>query len=130
MANLTAEKVNGLADNFSAMAQAVGEYRYKNYENLSESQNQQIKDLQATILDIADRLYTLSAVLVMEDIETSLATIDNITNELRETYKTLLDFQKAINVAGAIVALGSSILSGKPASIVQSIDSLVKIWNA
>jgi len=66
----------------------------------------------------------------MEDIETSLATIDNITNELRETYKTLLDFQKAINVAGAIVALGSSILSGKPASIVQSIDSLVKIWNA
>ncbi len=130
MANLTAEQVNGLADNFSAMAETVGEFRYKNYENLSASQNQQIKDLQATILDVADRLYTLSAVLVMEDIETSLATIDNITNEIKETYKTLLDFQKAINVAGAVVTLGSSILSGKPASIVQSIDSLVKIWNA
>ena len=130
MANLTAEQVNGLADNFSAMAQVVGEYRYKNYENLSELQNQQIKDLQATILDIADRLYPLSAVLVMEDIETSLATIDNITNEIKETYKTLLDFQKAINIAGAVVTLGSSILSGKPAPIVQSIDSLVRIWNA
>jgi len=52
MANLTAEQVNKLADNFSAMAQAVGEYRYKNYENLSESQNQQIKDLRYLILPI------------------------------------------------------------------------------
>ena len=128
MANLTAQQVNDIADYLSAMAQVVGEYRYENFENLSASQNQQMKDLKASIVDIADRLYTLSATLVMDDVQEFLAAIDKVTNEMKDTYKTLQNIQKAINVAAAVVTLGSSILSGKPQAIGQSINDLANTW--
>lgn len=130
MADLTAQQVNVLADNLSAMAQVVGKYRYKNFENLSASQSQQMKDLEASVIDIADSLYSLSATMVMDDIQESLAAIDRVTNEMKYTYETLEDIQKAIDVAGAVVTLGSSILSGKPQSIAQSINDLVNTWQA
>ena len=38
MAQLTSQQVNQLADYFLAIAQAVGDYRYQNFDNLSKLQ--------------------------------------------------------------------------------------------
>lgn len=122
MANLTAQQVKDLADNLAAMAQVIDDYRMKNSKNLLDSQNQQIKDLADTIRDNADRLYSLSATVVIDDIQKFLDAIEKVTNDMKITFETLENIQKAINVAAAVAALASSILSGKPQSIAQSIN--------
>ena len=45
MAKLTSQQANDLADYFSDMAQVIEDYRNQNFGTLSESQNQEIKDL-------------------------------------------------------------------------------------
>ncbi|WP_445915309.1 hypothetical protein, partial [Flavobacterium sp.] len=103
MANLTSQQANELANNFLALAQAIGDYRYQNFDTLSKPQNQKISDLHLSILNYADDLYTLSATLVMDDVQTSLTSIGAVTTQIKATYKTLQNVQKAINVAESVV---------------------------
>jgi hypothetical protein len=130
MAKLTAHHANELANNFLALAQSIGDYRYQNFDTLSKSQNQKIRDLHWSILNYADDLYTLSATLVMNDVQNSLASIGAVTTQIKATYKTLQNVQKAINVAASVVTLGASILSKNPQAIAESIGGLVDTWNS
>jgi hypothetical protein len=130
MAKLTAQQANELANNFLAVAQAIGDYRYRNFDTLTKQQNQKIRDLHWSILNYADDLYTLSATLVMNNVQTSLTSIGAVTTQIHTTYKTLQNVQKAINVAASVVTLGASILSKNPQAIADSISGLVDTWNA
>lgn len=129
MATLTAKQVNELANNFLALAQSIGDYRYQNFDNLTKPQNQKLREAHRRILDYSDHLFTLSATLVMEDVQASLTSIGEITEQINSTYKTLQNVQKAINVAASVVTLGASILSKNPQAIVDSIGGLIETWN-
>lgn len=128
MAKLTARQANELANNFLGLAQAIGDFRYCTI--LPKPQNQKIKDLHWSVLNYADDLYTLSATLVMDDVDKSLSTIAAITTEIQATYKTLQNVQKAINVASSIVTLGSSILSTNIQAIKEALSDLVSVWKS
>ncbi|MCX2493099.1 hypothetical protein OQX63_06420 [Pedobacter sp. PF22-3] len=129
MANLTSQQANQIAGIFLTLAQSIGDYRYKNFERLSKSENQQIKELHFKILECSDNLYTLSATLVMNDIKESLASINHISAQINETYKTLESVQKAINIATSIIDLGAAIISKSPQNIADSIKDLKSVWN-
>jgi hypothetical protein len=130
MAQLTAQQANELADNFSVMAQSIEEYRQHNFDILSKKENQEIKDLHLSVLNYADELYTLSATLtlVMDNVKSSLSSIDEVTNNMKDTCKTLQNVQKAINVASSVVTLGAAILSKNTQTIADSIKGLVDTW--
>ena len=128
MTLLTSEQVNQLADNFLDIAKAIGNYRFQNFGKLSKSENRKIKELQASVLDYSDNLYTLSATLVMEAIETSLSSLASVTTQITDTYTKLEDIQKAINVATSVVTLGESILTKNPQAIADSISRLIDTW--
>jgi hypothetical protein len=125
MANLTAQQINELADNFSALAHAIGEYRSQNFNALTTQQKQMIEEFYKSILDYADNFYALSATLVMDDVQASLTTIGDITTQIKATFNTLQNVQKAINIAASVVTLGSSIFSKDPQKIANSIVELL-----
>jgi hypothetical protein len=127
MGKLTSEQVNELANYFLAIAQALGDYRQQNINQLSGPKNQEIKDLQAAILKHADDLYTLSASLVLDDVKGSLATIGDITNQIKNTYAALKDVQKAINIANSVINLVKAIIEKNPKMIIQILEDIVKI---
>ncbi len=130
MPRLTSAQVSELANNFLAIAQSVGDFRYANYDTLSRAQNQKIKDMHWSILNYCDDLYSMAAVLVMDDAQNSLLSIERIANQMKRTYKQLTDIQKAINVAASVVTLGAAILSKNPQAIIDSIDGLTDSWTA
>ena len=125
MANLTSQEVNELANYLLAMAKSISDYRIKNFNTLSPPENQKIKDLNEAILNYADQLYTMSAILVLDDVATSLSTINEVTNKMQATYTKLLDVQKAINIAASVVALGESIVKLDPNAVKASIGGIV-----
>lgn len=127
MGKLTSEQVNELANYFLAIAQALGDYRQQNVDHLLGTKNQEIKDLQAAIRKYADDLYTLSASLVLNDVQESLAAISDITNQIKSTYAALKDVQKAINIASSVINLAKAILEKNPKMIGQILEDLVKI---
>ncbi|MBE7169431.1 MAG: hypothetical protein INR73_02510 [Williamsia sp.] len=126
MSTLDARQLNELANSFLAFAQAVGDYRYEN--TLTPAENRELSDLQWTLLNYSDDLFTTSAVLVMNDVADSLATIDEITKDINKTYRKLRNIQKAINVAGAAVTLGAALFSKNPQAVGKAIGGLVKTW--
>lgn len=130
MATLTSQQANELANYFLAMAEAVGNYRYQNFDSLSIPENKEIKDSLEFIRKCANELFTLSATLVMDDVQTSLSEIAEVTNQMKSTYKTLQDVQKAINMAASIVTLGKAILVKNPQLIADATGKLVDCWNA
>jgi hypothetical protein len=125
MANLTSQEVNELANYLLAMAKSISDYRIKNFNTLSPPENQKIKDLNDAILNYADQLYTMSAILVLDDVATALSTINEVTNKMQATYTKLMDVQKAINIAASVVALGESIVKLDPNAVKASIGGIV-----
>jgi hypothetical protein len=124
MANLTPQQANDLANHFKTMGAAVGDYKRQNFDRLSKQQIQGISELHGTILNYANEMYTLSAILVIDDVEASLASISEVTNRMNSTYQTLKDIQKVINIAGAVVNLGKAIVDRNPHSILVTLSSL------
>src|SRR5687767_12358800 len=111
MAKLSTGQLSTLGDNFLKMAQSVGEYRIENRATLTKKQNREIKDVHRRLLDYADHFYTTSAKLLIDDVAGSLDRIRNITEMVKRTFKRLKNFQKAIDIAGAIARIGAAIFS-------------------
>ncbi|WP_075341442.1 hypothetical protein [Tenacibaculum agarivorans] len=126
MGKLTSKQVNELANNFLALAQSLGDYRYKNFNSLTELQNKKLRESHKRTLDYSDDLYTLSATLVMNDAEESLAAIHKITKKIKKTYKSIDNVQNIINIATGVVTLGASIFSLNPQAIIDAFGNLKK----
>ena len=125
MANLKSEQVKELADNLLRMTNALGDYRYENFERLSEDENRRIKELHERQLSHTTELYTKSAVLVMDDVETSLKQIDTITLETQKLYKNLTTVQKVLDRATSVLTLAVAIIGLDPKGITSSIKGLL-----
>jgi hypothetical protein len=128
MAKLTAQQANDLANNFLGLAQAIGDYRFDNWNTLSKTENQSLGNFQWSILSYGEDILALSTALVMDDVQDSLAQINNVTLEIKETIKSLNHLQKAINVAACIVSLGGAIVSKNPQAIVAGIQGVRTAW--
>lgn len=125
MSNLTAQQVRELADNLLRMTNALGNYRYENFDRLSEEENWQIKELHRKQLENTTELYTRSAVLVMDEVETSIQQIDTITKETIALYKKLGTVQVVLDRATSILTLAAAVIGLDPKGITSSIKSLL-----
>lgn len=124
MGKLTSKQVHELANNFLALAQSIGDFRYKNYDTLTEEQNKILRETHKRTLDYSDDLYTMSATLVIDDVKRSLSKLDTITENIKTSYQSLEDVQKAINIATNVITLGASIFSLNPQAISDALGSL------
>lgn len=128
MAALTSKQITELADQFLAFAKAVGDYRIHHDEELTASQKKDIRSYHKQLLSRADEFYTSSAILVMDEIETSLKSIKDVTAKIEKTYLHLVNIQKAIDIAAACVKMGVSIFSLNTANISQSLSELLSLF--
>ncbi len=124
MGKLTAQQVNELANHFLEMAEALETYREQNFAAISGRQNKEIKDLHQSILKFADDFYTLSATLVFDDVQSSLSVIRELKIKMQNTFQTLQDVQKGINIAGSVVTLGNAIVKIDPKAIAEALITL------
>lgn len=130
MAKLTSAQANALANDFLGLAQAIGDYRFENWNTISKSQNQQLGELQWSILNYGEDILALSTVLVMDDVKASLDQIDNITLEIKSTIQQLKNVQKVINVASAIITFGGAVISKDPAAIKSGLQGFIETWKS
>jgi|SRR6185437_5938938 len=128
MANLTSIQANELSNDFLSLGQAIDDFRFANWNELSQPQNQQLSDLRWSILDYGEDIFALSTVLVMDDVQSSLDKINNITVEIKSTIQQLKNIQKVINVAAAIVTFGGAVISRSPSSIGTALQGIVDSW--
>ncbi len=125
MEKLSSEQVKELADHLLRMTNALGNYRYENSDRLTEEENLLLKDLYRKQLQVTTELYTQSAILVMEDVETSLQQIETITAETQALYKNLKNVQKVLDRATSVLTLASAVIGLDAKGITSSIKNLL-----
>ncbi len=130
MAILTSIQANALSNDFLGLAQSIGDFRYDNWNKMSPSQYQQLGSFQWSIMNYGEDIFALSTVLVMDDVQTSVDKINNITVEIKSTIQQLKDIQKVINVAAAIVTFGGAVISKSPSSIGTTLQGVIDSWKA
>lgn len=130
MAKLSAQQANELANNFLGLAQAIGDFRYTRWNDLTHEQNQKLGSLQWSVLNHGEDMLALSTTLVINDVQESLAEIKAVTQQIKTTIHSLQDIQKGINIAAAIVTLGATIISKNPESISMAIEDMVNTWKS
>jgi hypothetical protein len=130
MERLTSHEAKDLANQFLALAQAIGDWRYNHWSELSETQRQQLANHHRSVLEYGEEVLALSTVLVMEDVSNSLSAIKSVSGKITASLGTLADIQKGIDVAAAVVTLGAAIVSKNPLAIGGAIEGLVEGWKA
>ena len=125
MENLNSEQVKKLADDFMKMANALGNYRYENFDTLTSEENLELKALHSKTLSRTTELYTKAAVLVLEDVEASLTKIGNITEQTLQLYTNLNSTQGILDRATSILTLATSIISLDVKGIGTSLQGLL-----
>jgi hypothetical protein len=128
MAQLTSQQSAVLAENFLELAEAVGNYRMEHWETLSDEERKEMKAYQYSLLNYSDEMSTNAARLVMNDIEDSLDTLRDVTQQIKKDYGKLQKIHKVIHIAAASVALGAAIFSKQPQAIQHSMKNLVSKW--
>jgi len=130
MARLTSKQATELAGYFLGMAQAIGDFRYDNWNLLSKDDNQKLGNLQWSILNYGEDILAFSTILVMDDVKDSLEKIKSITSMIKDNMHTVKIIQKGINIAAAIVTMGAAIITKNAHSISDSVEGLVKVWES
>jgi hypothetical protein len=126
MPKLNTAEANELAMHFLALAQSIGDYRFRNWKRLSRKENHKLGNFQWSVLNFGEDMLALSTVLVMDDIENSLAAIGDLTKKVEQTLSGLGKIQKIINCAAAIVSMGGAIIAKDPSAIEKAIENLAK----
>ena len=124
MPKLNATQASELARHFLALAQSIGDYRFRNWQKLTKKQNQQLGDFHWSVLNFGEEMLALSTSLVMDDVKNSLDRIGELTVKVERTLGGLAKIQSIINCAAAIVILGGAIMGKDPFAIQKAIDNL------
>ncbi len=126
MDKLTASQADELATQFLLLAQAIGDFRYRNWKTLSKAQHRQLASQHWSVLNYGEDILAISTGLTMTDVERSLTAIREVTGEIKESLSSMASVQKGIKIAGSAVTLGASIVSKNPFAVVGAINELVK----
>ncbi|NER15265.1 hypothetical protein GWK08_17545 [Leptobacterium flavescens] len=126
MAKLTSKQARELAHKFLGLGQAIGDFRFDNWDELTKSESQKLASFQRSILNSGEDMLALSTTLVLDDVEASLNRIGTLTTKVKDTVKGLQNIQKGIKLAASIMTLGAAIISKNPFSIVEAIGDLEK----
>jgi prophage DNA circulation protein len=130
MANLTSEQATALGNNFLDLAQSITDFTAAKYDSISQSDRKKLTDNQLSAKNASESLFAYSTILSLDETESSLKQVDDVTTEIKSTLNELKEVQKGINVCAAIGTLGTAIINRNPSEIGSAIGGLVNAWNS
>jgi hypothetical protein len=113
-----------LAQIFFNLSNAVDDFRLRNFNALSPTEQQRLKD-QAQALDTRGQQYTADALgAILQGIQPHLQNIKQATQSAQDALAHLNNVVKAITIVDAAVALVGSIVTGDLGSIGDNVQGL------
>jgi hypothetical protein len=121
-----ATEANNLANLFYGLSQALDDFRLNPPAGTPPEQLGQLKD-EAQALDDRAHYFTGQAIgATLQAIQNNLAQVKGVTADATAQVGRLNDVSKIISIATAGLALGASIASGNPVSILSNAQALAQ----
>ncbi len=114
-----------IAQAFEGFANTVSSYRFAHFANLSEQQLADLIDFEAALRKTSNHFLNVGVNLLLDNVQNALDGLGKITTLLNNDLKTLADINKAIQVAGVVVQLGTAFATANPAGIASALESAI-----
>lgn len=125
MSKITAAEALQLAKDYNESANAIGDFRLKNWDKLSAEDRLVLGNTGRTLLDHSQDLITYAVGKILDDTQASLNDIRKATADANQTIKTINDIKKVISIGAALVSLAAAIYTENPSGIAQAVKDVV-----
>jgi len=125
MATLDSTRLGQLAQDYQSLGEALMQYKLDNASNLSSLEFQDLSGRINLIMHNSNILAAMATYTIAADISNQLAAISDAGNEITGALKTIRTVQTAIDIATAVVNLGTSIISLNVGGIISGASGLI-----
>jgi hypothetical protein len=120
MAKLTADDAFDLANRFRDLSVAVGDFTMAQFKSLTPAQRRKLEEIEAELRVSSIDLRTKAVGLVLDDAETSLKALTQVTDRARRAIKKLDTAKTVLTIAGAALGLAAAVASRDVGGIVSN----------
>jgi hypothetical protein len=125
MSQLTAEQLTTLSGQFTNLGNAILNYRMAN--TLTDTQDQDLEQLQNQLLAGATQMATQSAIIAGTEASGVIDQLNKVTSHVSQTIAQLVEVQKVIDIAAASLKVVTSVISMNPQNIISSAEGLASV---
>src|SRR2546426_6446383 len=117
---LTSDDAFALSKSFRDLSVSIGDFRFKNWNTLSEADRKTLEDEEWSLLNASSDMVTKAVGLTLDESQAGAQRVQGATAAAQKAVKTLNEVRKVINVATAAVGLGAAIVSKDPGAIAKN----------
>jgi hypothetical protein len=125
MSTLTQDQARALAEDFFEISKAVGDYRFRHFDDLTPDQLNALHSLQQQLSNQSNHFTAVAIQITLDDLQPTLDKINQITGQVNQAITTLNNIRRVITIATSIVSLGAAFASGSPGTIASAIQDTV-----
>jgi len=126
MPDLTPDQIRQMRDALQDTVDQLNRLLMAKRKELSQEDIDKINESVGMLLDASDKLTAQAIKGTAEQIASSVQGIQDATNNANHSLKVLDNIRKGINVAAALVGLGTAIIAGNPGGIVQASAGVIE----
>jgi hypothetical protein len=109
-----------LSRSFHDLSVSIGQYRFGNWETLSEDERRTLEDEEWSLLNASSDMLTKAVGLTLDESDPTGQKVQAATTAAAKAVKTLKEVGKVINVAAAAVGLAAAIVAKDPGAIAKN----------
>ena len=125
MPDLTPDQIRQSRDALQDTVDQLNRLLMAKRRELSQDDIDKINEAVGSLLDAADKLTAQAIKGTAEQIASSVQGIQDATNNANHALKVLDNIRKGINIAAALVGLGTAILAGNPGGIITAATEVI-----
>lgn len=126
MPELTAQEARRIAATFRRLSSALGEYRFDQWDALTEEERQRIENIEWTLLNYSSDFIAEAIVITADQLEDVRPEIDRAVDAINEVTGRIGDARTLITIATRATAFGASVATGNLGAIAEAAAGLVE----
>lgn len=124
---INSDQAFALAQQFHDLATAVGDFRFAHWDDLKQTERNQLKDFQLILLNNSSHFVTEAVGIILDDTQADLKTLQKVTADAQKALATIVEIKKAIAITASLVKLGAAIASENPAAISSAAQDAITV---
>ncbi|WP_086930715.1 hypothetical protein [Agarilytica rhodophyticola] len=126
MTTLTPDDAREIANSLRKLSSDLGDYRFTNWNSLSEEERGRIESLEWTLLNYSSDMTATAIEIAADSIQEEVQHIKTTTQHLQNAIDRAESVRKVIGVATKAVTLAASISTGNVTAIIESSEGLLE----
>lgn len=124
--SLTSDDAFELSKQFRELAIGLGDYRFRNWKELSPTQRRDLEDEEWSLLNAASDMTTKAVGLKLEESDIQFQTVKGSVGKAKKALKKLEKVGEIIKVATAAVGLAGAIMAKDPGAIAKNAKLVIE----